>query len=90
MERHCCRRCQNRQTLPSSSKEFQEFVALFEQNPGIQRVLLHGETGSGKTLFAKILHERRHLKSAFVPVNCANIPEQLFEATLFGARKGAC
>jgi DNA-binding NtrC family response regulator len=50
-------------------------------------VLIHGETGVGKELLARSLHftgARRD--KAFVPVNCAAIPEELFESELFGFR----
>jgi len=53
-------------------------------------VLLQGETGSGKELVAKALHEasnRRH--KDMVALNCAAIPESLIEAELFGHSKGA-
>jgi DNA-binding NtrC family response regulator len=53
-------------------------------------VLLEGESGVGKELFANAIHglsSRRH--ESFVVVNCGAIPEGLIEAELFGAEKGA-
>jgi transcriptional regulator of acetoin/glycerol metabolism len=53
-------------------------------------VLLRGETGAGKEVFARALHERSpHAGGAFVAVNCASLPETLIEAELFGYRAGA-
>ncbi len=51
-------------------------------------VLLLGESGVGKELFAKAIHKASSRKGKFVPVNCAAIPPQLFEAELFGSKKG--
>ena len=53
-------------------------------------MLLHGETGTGKELFARALHEtsaRRH--RSLVKVNCAAISPTLIESELFGHEKGA-
>ena len=53
-------------------------------------VLLTGESGSGKEVFARYIHAsspREH--KPFVAINCAAIPENLLEATLFGYKKGA-
>ena len=53
-------------------------------------VLFLGESGVGKEMFARILHEESDRAEApFVAVNCAAIPESLIEADLFGVEKGA-
>lgn len=52
-------------------------------------VLLVGETGTGKEVSARALHEWSARKGSFIAVNCAALPRELAEAELFGYRRGA-
>lgn len=53
-------------------------------------VMLYGETGTGKEMFAQSIHNASsRYKGPFVAVNCAAIPDTLLESTLFGTKKGA-
>jgi two-component system response regulator HydG len=53
-------------------------------------VLLTGESGVGKEFFARTLHQRsRRSERPWVALNCANLPENLVEAELFGVERGA-
>ena len=68
-----------------ASVEFVRQVA-----PSGATILLTGETGTGKELFAQMIHQNsRRAKGPFIPVHCAAIPANLLESELFGHEKGA-
>ncbi len=63
---------------------------LRQAAPSTATVLLIGETGTGKELVARALHEHSpRAKGPFVAVNCAALPESILEAELFGDERGA-
>jgi two-component system NtrC family response regulator len=54
-----------------------------------REILLLGETGVGKEIFAKAVHRASGRAGAFVPINCAALPGELIESELFGFERGA-
>ncbi|MCF7982812.1 MAG: sigma-54 dependent transcriptional regulator [Thiohalocapsa sp.] len=77
--------------LIGSSPAMQETLSLVRRVADSPwSVLIHGETGTGKELIARLVHLLGPAPQApFVEVNCAAIPETLFESELFGHERGA-
>ncbi|WP_051305648.1 sigma-54-dependent Fis family transcriptional regulator [Desulfogranum mediterraneum] len=77
--------------LIGSSEVFAEAVQLAKlASRSSSTVLLRGETGTGKELFAQAIHKGgRRAQQAFVPINCGAIPGELLESELFGYVDGA-
>lgn len=86
-------------TLPESFYDYglignsQNFIKACQQAWNYARenvdILLLGETGTGKELFAKMIHKVSGRKGEFVPFHCAGTTENIFESELFGHKKGA-
>jgi two-component system, NtrC family, nitrogen regulation response regulator NtrX len=74
-----------------ASPTMREVMAQVEQVAASEtRVCIRGETGTGKELIARTLHEKSPRHSApFISLNCAAIPAELMESELFGHEKGS-
>ena len=92
-EQHCpkVRLFGSSRLIVSESEAVRRALAQVEQvAPTPATVLLIGETGVGKEVFAQVIHElsQRHQRQ-MIPVSCAAIPSALIESELFGRERGA-
>ena len=73
------------------SKQMENVISTINRIADLDaNVLLLGESGVGKSMFAKVIHQRSHRSGGpFIDINCAAIPENLLESELFGYEKGA-
>jgi DNA-binding NtrC family response regulator len=85
------RQLQQRTGIVGESSAIQELLIRIEQMaPVSSTVLVQGESGSGKELVAKAIHDLSPRRGRpFIAVNCAALPETLLESELFGHEKGA-
>src|SRR5204862_8366481 len=74
-----------------ASPIMQKFMGLVDRVAGhTETVLVTGETGTGKELIARTIHESSHRRGrAWVDINCTALPENLVESELFGHERGA-
>jgi len=81
----------DRHSIIGASEHLKYIMYKINQvGPTNASVLIQGETGTGKELVARAIHEESERKNKqFIKVNCASIPENLIESELFGHEKGA-
>lgn len=95
---------ENKNIVANKSKTKKQLDSIISINPKIEKikksiikisnsptsVLITGDTGTGKEMVAKAIHyQSNRADKPFIPINCANIPESLFESELFGYEGGA-
>ncbi len=80
-----------RQSIIGSSRQLTKCLnQVAKMSASDSNVLITGETGVGKDLFAKVVHDNsKRVGKNFVVVDCASLPETLVESTLFGHEKGS-
>ncbi|MEW6506357.1 MAG: sigma-54 dependent transcriptional regulator [Bacteroidota bacterium] len=78
-------------SIIGESDSIKEIIRLAERAAQSEsNILLEGETGTGKEIFAEYIHKNSVRKDKpFVAINCASLPDQLMESELFGYEKGA-
>ncbi len=78
-------------TIVGESPELQKVINLANKSAlSDSNILIEGETGTGKELFAEYIHKHSaRSDKPFVVINCASLPDQLIESELFGHEKGA-
>lgn len=72
------------------NKKLQETIEMAKSAARANtNILIYGETGTGKELYAQSMHHESGVSGGFVSLNCAAIPENLLESLLFGTVSGA-
>ena len=86
-----CARQSQHQEMVAEDLQTRELVELARRvAPSSATVLLNGASGTGKEVFARLIHNSSEQRDGpFVAINCAAIPEDMLEAMLFGYEKGA-
>jgi DNA-binding NtrC family response regulator len=84
-------RAQPSHEIIGDSSALKEVLRLIERaGPSDRAILIYGETGTGKELVARALHqESQRAGKPLVAINCAALPESLLESELFGHEKGS-
>lgn len=82
--------CSDLERLDSGDPQMRKVVDSVKKMLGRDiPILIEGETGTGKELLAKAIHQATGRRGMFVAINCASLPEGLIEAELFGYEEGA-
>ena len=89
--RHCLESRGRPEEMIGNSGSMREIYRYIAQvSPSMTTVLIRGETGTGKELVARAIHQKSALRDGpFIAINCAALPESLLESELFGHEKGA-
>jgi two-component system response regulator PilR (NtrC family) len=79
------------ENMIGASPAFHEVISMVRRVASLpSTVAIHGESGAGKELVARALHQlSNRSQKPFVAINCGGIPENLLESELFGHKKGA-
>ncbi len=74
----------------SKNKKIIEAITLSQRiAPSKANIMITGESGTGKDVFARAIHDASGRKGRFIAVNCSAIPDELLESELFGYESGA-
>lgn len=85
------RKMQTKATIIGQSQEIHGILTLIDKiSPTDLPIMIEGETGTGKELFAHLIHYKSKVHNGpFLAINCGAMPESLLESELFGHSKGA-
>ena len=80
------------ETIIGQSDQMHQLFKIMSRiiHRGVNQVLITGDTGTGKEVIAKAIHQHgKRREEPFVPIKCSAIPDSLIESELFGYEKGA-